>query len=102
RAMLRAWGDLVHGASQVWRQLPRRSDLPGTGTDVIDQLERAATTLHRAVAGSIRPGAQAEPVVADIGQAFTQAADLITASGVAQRRESNRWTGAELRDAFAA
>ncbi len=42
RAMLRAWGEVVEGASGLWRRLPRRSDVPGTGKEVIDQLERSA------------------------------------------------------------
>ncbi len=32
RAMLRAWGEVVEGASELWRRLPERSDVPGTGT----------------------------------------------------------------------
>lgn len=98
RAMLRAWGEVVEGASELWRQLPQRSDVPGTGRDVIDQLARSARTLHRSAGGGI----DVDPTLQEIGQAFTQAAELIAASGVTERREPNRWTSAQQRDNFAA
>lgn len=98
RAMLRAWGEVVEGASELWHQLPQRSDLPGTGRQVIDQLERSARTLHRSADGGI----DVDPTLQEIGQMFTEAAELIARSGVAERREPNRWTDAQLRDSFAA
>lgn len=98
RAMLRAWGEVVEGASELWHQLPQRSDLPGSGRQVIDQLERSARTLHRSAGGGI----DVDPTLQEIGQMFTEAAGLITRSGVIDRREPNRWTEAQLRDSFAA
>ncbi|MGB3257770.1 MAG: hypothetical protein WBA72_07245 [Ornithinimicrobium sp.] len=98
RAMLRAWGEVVEGASGLWRELPRRSDVPGTGKEVIDQLERSARTLHRSAGGAI----EVDPTLQEIGQVFNRAAELIARSGVAERREPSRWTEAQLRDAFAA
>lgn len=98
RAMLRAWGEVVEGASELWHQLPQRSDLPGSGRQVIDQLERSARTLHR----SVRRGTDVDGTLQEIGQVLTQAAELITRSGFTERRESHRWTEAQLRDAFAA
>ncbi|MGD8150443.1 hypothetical protein [Ornithinimicrobium sp. Y1694] len=98
RAMLRAWGEVVEGASDLWHQLPQRSDLPGSGRQVIDQLERSARTLHRSAGGGI----DVDPTLQEIGQMFTEAAGLITRSGVTERREPNRWTDAQLRDSFAA
>ncbi|MGO0577760.1 hypothetical protein [Ornithinimicrobium panacihumi] len=83
RAMLRAWGEVVEGASELWHQLPQRSDQPGTGRDVIDQLERSARTLHRSAGGGI----DVDPTLQEIGQLFTQAADLIARSGVIERHE---------------
>ncbi|AXH95951.1 hypothetical protein DV701_07260 [Ornithinimicrobium avium] len=98
RAMLQAWGEVVEGASELWRQLPQRSDLPGSGRQVIDQLERSARTLHRSAGGGI----DVDPTLQEIGQMFTEAGELITRSGVAERREPDRWTDAQLRDSFAA
>lgn len=98
RAMLRAWGEVVEGASELWRRLPQRSDVPGNGKDVIDQLERSARTLRRS-AGS---ATDVDPALQEIGQTFTQTAELIVRSGVAERREPSKWTDAQLQDAFAA
>lgn len=98
RAMLRAWGEVVEGASGLWHQLPRKSDFPGTGREVIDQLERSARTLHRSAGGAM----EVDPTLQEIGQNFAQAAELIARSGVAERREPNRWTDAQLRDSWAA
>lgn len=98
RAMLRAWGEVVEGAGDLWRQLPRRSDFAGNGREVIDQLERSARTLHRSAGAAI----EVDPTVLEIGHVFTQAAGLIASSGVHERREPARWTDAQLRDAFAA
>lgn len=98
RAMLRAWGEVVEGASELWHQLPQRSDLPGSGRQVIDQLERSARTLHRSAGNGI----DVEPTLQEIGQMFTEAAELIARSGVTEGREPNRWTDAQLRDSFAA
>ncbi|WP_122263921.1 hypothetical protein [Ornithinimicrobium cerasi] len=98
RAMLRAWGEVVEGARELWHQLPQRSDLPGSGRQVIDQLERSARTQHRSAGGGI----DVDPTLQEIGQMLTEAAALITRSGVIERREPNRWTDAHLRDSFAA
>lgn len=98
RSMLRAWGEVVEGASELWRRLPERSDVPGTGHDVIGQLERSARTLHRS-AGQAR---EVDPTLQEIGQVFTRAADLIDRSGIEERTLPARWTDAQLRDAFAA
>lgn len=98
RVMLRAWGEVVEGASELWRQLPQRSNLHGTGSHVLDQLERSARTLRR----SAGRGIEVDPTLQEIGQMFTQAADLIARSGVIQRYEPSRWTPAQVRDAFAA
>jgi hypothetical protein len=98
RAMLRAWGEVVEGASELWHQLPQRSDLPGTGRQVIDQLERSARTLHRSAGGGI----DVDPTLQEIGQMFTESAELINRSDVYQHRHPNRWTDAQLRDSFAA
>lgn len=98
RAMLRAWGEAVEQASVVWRQLPHRSDVPGTARDVIDQLERSARTLHRSAGGGI----DVDPTLLEIGQNLTHAGELITGSGAGQRPGATRWTDAHLRDAFAA
>ncbi|USQ77827.1 hypothetical protein [Ornithinimicrobium cryptoxanthini] len=98
RAMLRAWGEVVEGANDLWSRLPQASDVPGTGKQVIDQLERSARTLRRA-AGDAR---EVDSTLQEIGQVFTQAAEMIGQSGVAERREPTRWTSAQLRDSFAA
>lgn len=98
RAMLRAWGEVVEGASDLWSRLPKGSDVPGAGKEVIDQLGRSARTLHRAAGGA----REVDSTLQEIGQVFTQAADLITQNGVAERREPTRWTAAQLRDSFAA
>lgn len=98
RVMLRAWGEVVEGASELWRQLPQRSDMPGTGKDVIDQLERSARTLRRSAGSAL----EVDPDLQEIGRAFTHAAETIAGSGVGERREPSRWTDAQLRDAFAA
>lgn len=98
RAMLRAWGEVVEGASELWHQLPQRSDLLGSGRQVIDQLERSARTLHRSAGNAI----DVEPTLQEIGQMLTEAGELIARSGVIERREPNRWTDAQLGDSFAA
>ncbi|MFK5634269.1 hypothetical protein [Ornithinimicrobium sp. LYQ103] len=98
RAMLRTWGEAVEGAADLWSRLPRRSDLPGTGHDVITQLERSARTLHR-TAGNAR---QVDPTLAEIGRTFTRAATLIEASGMQTGTPPTRWTPRQIQDAFAA
>ncbi|MCE0485428.1 hypothetical protein [Ornithinimicrobium sediminis] len=98
RAMLRGWGEAVEGASEVWHRLPQRSDAAATGMHVIDQLERSARTLHRSAGGA----SEVDPTLQEIGQSFAHAAELISGSGVLERREPSRWTDAQLRDAFAA
>ncbi|MGD8202143.1 hypothetical protein ACQE98_16000 [Ornithinimicrobium sp. W1679] len=98
RAMVRAWGEVVEGAADLWNRLPRRSDVPGTGTEIITQLERSARTLHRA-AGNAN---QVDPTLTQIGTLFTRAASLIDSSGINQRTPPVRWTPRQTQDAFAA
>ncbi|SOC51119.1 hypothetical protein SAMN05421879_10134 [Ornithinimicrobium cerasi] len=96
RAMVRAWGEVVEGAADLWAHLPRRSDLPGTGQEIITQLARTAKTLHRS-AGQAR---QVDPTLQEIGTLFTRAAAMIEASGTG--RPGTRWTHRQNQDAFAA
>lgn len=98
RAMVRAWGEVVEGAADLWNRLPRRSDLPGTGADIITQLARSARTLHRA-AGQAN---QVDPTLTHIGNLFTRAADLIDSSGLNEATPPTRWTPRQTQDAFAA
>ncbi|WP_131104484.1 hypothetical protein [Ornithinimicrobium sufpigmenti] len=98
RAMVRAWGEVVEGAADLWNRLPRRSDLPGTGTDIITQLERSARTLHRA-AGQAN---QVDTTLIHIGNLFTRAAGLIDSADRLARSPGTRWTARQTQDAFAA
>ncbi|MGC5585900.1 hypothetical protein [Ornithinimicrobium sp. W1665] len=96
RAMVRAWGEVVEGAVELWSHLPRPSDVPGTGHDVIIQLASTARTLHRS-AGQAR---QVDPTLHEIGTLFTRAAAMIEDSGIG--RTGTRWTPRQNQDAFAA
>ncbi len=95
--MLRAWGEVVEGASELWRRLPQRSDVSGAGHGVIGQLERSTRTLYRS-AGQAR---EVDPTLQEIGEVFTRAADLIDGSGIEERTPPSMWTDRQLRDAFA-
>lgn len=99
RSLLRGWREAVKGATELWRVLPQRSDIPGHGASVMDQLYRAARTMYR----DVRHNAVAvDPTLEEVGQVFARAAGSIRRSGVHERRDPDRWTDAQLRDAFAA
>lgn len=96
RSMVLAWGEVVESAGALWRQLPERSDVPGTGNEVMDQLERSTRILHRSVRRSL---VEADPTLQEIGEVLARAADLVERRGLTEPR---RWTDAELQDAWAA
>lgn len=96
RSMVLAWGEVVESAGALWRQLPKRSDVPGTGNEVMDQLERATRILHRSAGHSTL---EVDPTLQEIGEVLARAADLVHRRGLTEPRH---WTEAELQDAWAA
>ncbi|MCK0111917.1 hypothetical protein MWU75_07180 [Ornithinimicrobium sp. F0845] len=88
----------MEAASEVWRQLPARSEFVG-GMDVMAQLEVNARSLHRSISGSSLN--QVDPTLQEIGQLLTRAAEIIERSDLNIERVRN-WNWPQLQDAFAA
>lgn len=98
RRLLRAWGEVVEAAGEVWRRLPQGGPEGDHPPDIMDQLERSARALRQA-AGT---GAADEPVMEEIGQSLSQAAEIIDRSEILEGRRGKPWSSAQLQDAFAA
>lgn len=96
KAMLRAWGEVVDAAGQLWRAIPARgrdTAAPVRPVGVMDQLEAGVLALTRRV----RTGRSVDGDLEAIGGLFTRAAAAVEDSGVSSIR-----TEAAARDAFAA
>lgn len=98
RRLLRAWGEVVETASEVWRRLPQSGPEVDRPPDIMDQLERSARALRQA-AGN---GPADDPSMEEIGQSLTQAAEIIDRSEILEGRRGKPWSPAQLQDAFAA
>ena len=82
RAMVRTWGEVMDTAADLWQRLPDAPPVPGqhprpARTEVIDQLQTSARSLHRRDRKIEADGGYDDQLLV-IADSYARAADLIT------------------------